>query len=290
MKSKQFATAGRAFVDGFVEALTHAQRLTHRAQLEKKMAVEIAELFIAQKQSVMRAMRPFASWFDANALTESDGLTRDQWRALLAQSISGEQGEHDAMMAEIIEAYHAQAFVGGATIVIDQFGAGIVFSSGSPEAVRYATARAADQVTRINATTEKRLNRLIVQAVDEGWGWDRTAREIDARFDDFAGPPLFPSKKFTSRSQMIASYEIGDAYEAGSRTAIDIMRRELGWKFEKRWLNAGDSRVRPEHNANAADGYIDIDATFSGDGASRPPTDGGCRCTNVFRRIDKEAS
>ena len=58
--------------------------------------------------------------------------------------------------------------------------------------------------------------------------------------------------------------------------------KEAGFIIEKSWVTKGDNKVRPEHKANEAQGWISIDEDYQS-GDSRPPTDQGCRCVQVYR-------
>ena len=74
----------------------------------------------------------------------------------------------------------------------------------------------------------------------------------------------------------------GDAYEHGN-LLVGKDLQGAGLVMQKSWLSVGDARVRPAHQANQAQGWIDLDAAFQ-DGSERPPADSGCRCTLLQRR------
>ena len=153
---------------------------------------------------------------------------------------------------------------------------GISWNLENPRAVLYAQQHAAAQVTRINNTTRSYLNSMISQAVAEGHSYDRLSQAIGDRFTEFATGGDNP------RSKRVAVFELGDAYEEGNAMAAGELL-DAGLALEKKWLTAGDDRVRPSHKENQAQGYISFaDSHSSGD--DRPPTDSGCRCTELYRR------
>lgn len=147
----------------------------------------------------------------------------------------------------------------------------IGFNLENPRAVAWAYNHAAAQVTKINEATREAINRVIVNAVENGHSYTRTAETLARMFEFSPG-----------RAHRIAVYETGNAYERGKLMAADeIVAR--GLPMEKRWISAGDSRVRPAHVANHLAMWIPKDARFPGDGADLPPTDPGCRCSVVWR-------
>ena len=211
----------------------------------------------------------------------TDDISWNGWFFLLNQVFCGRHPGGMPALREIITDARATAYAHGAADVLDGTGLGVRFAVGSAEAVAHARAVAAAQVTRITDTTRDQLRTLLTTAVESGWSWNRTGEAIIARSADFAGKPLFPSRTFRSRAEMIAGYEINDAYEAGGAAQARELAAE-GVPMEKAWLNAGDARVRDQHRANAAVGWIPLDAAFP-DGSARPPTDAGCRCAVTYR-------
>lgn len=188
------------------------------------------------------------------ALNVAQDVTRDKMRAGLFYNI-------------------LEALVMGGGHLVDDIGVPltVAFNLDNPLALAYATVNAAEQVRKINDATKEGINRIIVKAVENGTSYTRVQKELMAAYE-------FSRK----RARNIAVYEIGDAYEAGRRTAVDEMRGQ-GLVMVKSWLSAGDAKVRDEHRANQAAGWIGIDEPFPGDGAQRPPTDPGCRCAANYK-------
>ena len=287
----QTASAIAALSD-LLEVTSRQRMLVVTRPMEKSMAREVAKWFLDVGDRMLSEMRSLSGRFDLNAeqmeqsalpAEESlrESLSFADWSLLVENALFAMR----APLTEIIDVRTGSALLKGAQTLLSDFDVGtqIRFTLADPRAVAWAEGRAAAQVTRINETTRERLNTLLTNAVRDGKSWTATAKEIETMFEDFAGPPLFPSKKFRSRSQAVAAFEIGDSYEAGQWMAAESLAG-AGWKMEKKWLNAGDDRVRPAHRQNARDDWVKMDATFSGDGAERPPTDPGCRCTLLWRR------
>lgn len=271
----------------FLEAVRRAEERRRVTVLERRMARQVARWFVGQGAAVVERLEPhLASRFDDNAaLFVQESIAPSDWLWLLGTVLEAGAGE----LQQIIDVFTGSALVSGATAVAGELPElRDTFSLSNPRAVAWAEGRAARQVTRINETTRAELNRLLTDATANGWSWTRTAQAIKRQFEDFAGPPLFPSRKFRSRAEMVAAYEIGDAYEAGKQMAAELATADF--PMEKAWLSARDGRVRPEHQANDAQGWIPLEATFES-GDYRPPTDPGCRCSLQYRRRpDDDAS
>lgn len=269
----------------FLEAARRADERRRVAVLEKRMARQVARWFVDQGAAVVERLEPhLASRFDDNAaLYVQESIVPSDWLWILGTVLEAGAGE----LEQIISVFAGSALVAGANAVLEELPElPDVFSLSNPRAVAWAEGHAARQVTRINDTTRAELNRLLTEATANGWSWTRTAQAIKRQFADFAGPPLFPSKKFRSRAEMVAAYEIGDAYEAGKQFAAEMAAGDF--PMEKAWLSARDGRVRPMHQANDAQGWIPLDATFES-GDWRPPSDPGCRCSLQYRRRPDDA-
>lgn len=292
--------------------LEDAQAISRRLAMDAQLpAVEkdVARWFVAQAQRVIASLETIAGRFDTNATavgamraeqSRPDGrlfredISQADWQYLLDKALVGEGPGGDLALRDILATVMAVAFLAGAEsaaallgISTAEFGIVSAFGMGTADAVAYARQMAASRVTRINDTTRADLNRMVADAVENGADWKKLGKEIADKYRDLAGPPLYPSLKFKSRAQAIAAYEIGDAYEGGQWAQMERLRGLEGVEFEKNWLNAGDSRVRPAHVANERTGWIPMDASFPGDGALRPPTDPGCRCTLTWRRVER---
>lgn len=230
-------------------------------QLESTMASSLRR----QGEVFRRGMRGLKSkWQDDGRLVITD------WLPYL-------QGAQNATREQIREGFFAnvlQSLILGAGHMVDDVGMPmtIAFGLNDPLAIDYARSHVARQLKKVDASTLEGVNRTITEGVEEGYSYTRLQKELQTTY-------AFSKE----RARNIAVFEVGDAYEGGRRKAVDDMRSQ-GLQIVKSWLTVEDSRVRPAHRANQAQGWIDVDEPFEGDGAMRPPTDPRCRCTALYRR------
>lgn len=155
------------------------------------------------------------------------------------------------------------------------------FDLTDPRAAAYLKEHGARQVTKINDTTRAELRTLLSKSNEEGWSYQRTAREIRGSFNGFAGKS--PLVHIRDRATLVAVTEIGNAYEEGSRVVAAGLQ-DRGLQMEKRWNDAGDARVHPGCRADSAAGWIPLNNRFPS-GAMQPLDHPGCRCYVIYRRV-----
>lgn len=286
-------TATRRALTRFVEETADAQRATLLAAIEREVARDVGRWFVAQGQAVIAALEPIIgnrldqdakpreSVSVASGAALREALTANAWDYLIAQVMRRPYGGA-AQLADVLGGAQRRGYLAGSNVTRAQLGGrNPAFFLGNDDAVAYARAHAAAQVTRIDETTRRELNHLITDAVDRRLTWRETAALIEERYADMAGPPLFPSRTHRRRAQMIAAFETRDAYEAGG---LEQARRlaESGRVVEKRWVYLRDGRARDAHRENGAAGWLPLEALFP-DGTERPPSDGNCRCVLLYR-------
>lgn len=127
----------------------------------------------------------------------------------------------------------------------------------------------------IQETTRNQLQTIIGRAIDTGQGYQKTAKEISDTFDDMS----------RARAKRIAVFESGQAYEAGNRMFADSLEDD-GIEMQEAWVTSHDEKVRPEHAANEAEGWVELGHVYSS-GDTDPPTDPGCRCYKIYRQAPK---
>lgn len=266
------------------EALTRDKYVAKKAPGLRRHA---AAFFRGQGRYFGRSFAQLQGVVDANAaaVASQESAAREafssaDWLPLWFEAAAETSGDFEDVLEDSI--LDALLFSGGrmlAGMAAGELDLGISWNLENPRAVAYAREHAAGQVRLINETTQTYLNSLITQAVEEGWSYTKLSIRIGGKFSEFATGGANP------RSRRIAVYELGDAYEAGN----EMMARELegaGLKIEKRWLTVGDDRVRPTHRENQGAGWIGMDELFpSGD--DRPPSDPGCRCVTLHRRVSE---
>jgi len=118
----------------------------------------------------------------------------------------------------------------------------------------------------LNETSIERLQDALATAWDAGGSYEQMVSAITETFDDFS----------ETRANLIAQTEANDAYNSARRETADALGMD-----EHRWDTDGEAC--PECQANADQGWIDIDEDFeSGDDA--PTAHPGCDCSTDFRR------
>jgi hypothetical protein len=252
-------------------------------RLARKHRPRIAAFFRSQKRAVLDALAKEKYLF-----TESyRRLTEDTTQLTLSQFDRIWDTISDETIAELQRVVF-NAEVDGVAAGADQLKkllpfdpskkAGTTFNLANPRAVQFfkSTGGSVDYIKGINRTTGDSLKRVIGTALDEGWSYSQTAREIQKLYD---GPIS------RDRAQRIAVYETGKSYEKGN----ELFARSLeddGVTMEEHWETSKDERVRPEHTANEAEGWVPMGHVFSS-GHTEPPTDPGCRCYMAYREAPK---
>lgn len=275
----------------FVEEAADAQRTAQLAPIERETAGAVGRWFVAQGAAVIAALaagigarmdldaEPRESAGDRAVWLEALGV--NDWDYLIAQVMRRPYGGA-TQLGDILGGAQRRGYIAGSNVTRAQLGGrNPAFLLGNEDAAAYARLHAAAQVTRIDETTRAELNRLISHAVDRRLTWRETAKLIEERYADMAGPPLFPSRTHRRRAEMIAAFETRDAYEAGGMAQATRLA-ESGLVVEKRWVYLRDGRARDAHRANGNAGWQPLDALFP-DGTSRPPSDGNCRCVLLYR-------
>ncbi len=256
-------------------------------RLARKHRPKIAAFFRSQKRAVLDALTKEKYLF-----TESyRKLAEDTTQLTLAQFDRIWDTVTDETIGELQKVVF-NAEVDGVSAGVDQLKkllpfdpskkAGTTFNLANPRAVQFfkSTGGSVDYIKGINRTTGDSLKRVIGTALDEGWSYSQTAREIQKLYD---GPIS------RDRAQRIAVYETGKSYEKGN----ELFARSLeddGVTMEEKWMSSHDPKVRPAHDAitgNESEGWVPLGHVFSS-GQTEPPTDPGCRCYMVYRQAPKK--
>jgi hypothetical protein len=251
-------------IDRLIEANTTLRRSRALTRPEQQLERAMRRAFLAQGRGFLKRFARLEPRYppDLREAVESD------WLPIF-----------DEVALETVQAFHkplseftARALESGMLGAIADLGIDDAFDLKHPLAVDFMAKNGAGRVTAINATTRDYLRTILIQAADEGWSYDKTARAIRKRYADFS----------VKRARNIAVYELGNAYVEGTM----IVARDLqsaGLEMQKKWISASDAKVRPDHRANDTEGWIPLDDVFQS-GHDRPPTDSGCRCSLGTRR------
>lgn len=217
----------------------------------------------------------------AEALREGTSEAPD-WEQLFTQA----ELETLSVFEGPISTIARQALEAGLRVGMADLKTTIAFDLKHPAAKAYLEDHGADLVKGINDTTRSRVRTIMTQAVDEGWSYNRTAKELKTLYDGFSVGK--PQKHIRSRAHLIATTEAGEAYEHGNM----LVGQELaaaGLDMEKSWLSVGDSRVSAECLANEAAGWIPLADPYPS-GKDRPLQHPACRCAGLTRLApDKKA-
>lgn len=129
------------------------------------------------------------------------------------------------------------------------------------EAALYASVRAGELVSGINATTQKIIADVIEEGITQQLGVDGTKRLLQASLKDMAA----------NRARMIASTEMNDAFSEATMRKLERMQVEY-----KQWITSADA-CDEICVPNEEQGPIPIDDLFQS-GDARPPAHPNCRC------------
>lgn len=255
-----------------------ALKQRQKDRLAAKHRPRIAAVFRNQKRQVLDALTQqkylFSESYRRMLTEETTQLTLQQWDRIW-EEITGKT------LPEMQRAVF-NAEVDGVVVGADQlkkqiglFDEKSSFNLANPRAVAYfqRTGGNVDYIKGIDRTTGKSLKRLIGTSIDEGWGYQSTAREIQKLYD---GPIS------RARAQRIAVFETGKAYEKGNELFAQSLEED-GVAMEEGWQTSKDDRVRPEHAANEAEGWQPLGHVYSS-GHTEPPTDPKCRCYKIYRQ------
>jgi hypothetical protein len=260
-------------LDRYLEAVRPAQAVARKeralAGIRRKLEAAMALAFVKQGAAFLKGFAKFRSQF-------AEALRADDLDPLFSQA------DIDTLDAFVqpLDDFIGQAMVAGARAAIADLAFEGSFTLAHPEAVAYIKSRALEASNLINGTTKEGIKRILTQAVDEGWSYQRTAKAISTAYEGFAGK--VPQQHLRNRAELIAVYETGEAYEAGNH-AIGQRLQAAGLVMEKSWLTVGDGRVDPICRANQAQGWIPYDDAYAS-GHQHPQAHPACRCCGLQRR------
>ncbi len=222
----------------------------HAGPLEKRMQA----IFRKQKRLAAAGLQRFSSMF-------AEAMSATEVAVMLARA----EAETAEEMRVAIQATSSKAFSSG--IEASGVGSVISFNVAHPLAVGWLEEHAAEMVTKINETTRSTIAGLVTRATEEGWSYGKTAREITARYEEFAVGK--PQHHIRSRAHLVAVTEAANGYEEGQRRSMGLLT-DRGLSVEKAWETVGDDLVSDGCMENEGAGWIPIDDTFpSGD--AHPP-------------------
>lgn len=124
----------------------------------------------------------------------------------------------------------------------------------------------------ISRTTKLGIIDIIKDWVNEWISYWDMAEQITKK------DPFIFSK---ARAELIAVNEIGRAYEYWNFLPMKELKNK--WEeVKKKWITAWDKRVRPSHQQNGWDWWIDLDLYFTWTGTKIAPSGFRCRCSVIY--------
>ena len=180
-------------------------------------------------------------------------------------------------LAETVVLYMSVAMEKGGKTTVKKLNLGkfgVSFSLQNKKAIEFLNAKKTLELSNfrgnIDATTKSNISRILLDAAKSGQSYQKTAQLIMEQGKAGVFSP--------ARGQLIATREIGVAYEKGNNIPIrEFQANNPDRKAMKFWQTVEDDRVTEECAANEDGGWLPIDEAFdSGDDTA--PRDGNPRC------------
>lgn len=129
---------------------------------------------------------------------------------------------------------------------------------------KYILARAKEMAKEVNSTTTEKLARTLAEGVDAGEGIGKLSERVSLVYEEYP----------TYRADMIARTEATAANNRGFMESY----QQSGVANAKEWINAGDGRVRDEHQDGFGVGgeIVGVEENFSN--GLPYPSEPNCRC------------
>jgi SPP1 gp7 family putative phage head morphogenesis protein len=261
-------------LDALLEATRETERQRILGPLERELERDLMRAFREQERRFLRLFATLKDRWPHQELTEA--IEPRDYEPLLTLA----ELRTLRLFEQPLNAIARRALQHGARAAIADVGLGLSFDLAHPEAVAYLQ-RAPLRIAGINETTREEVRRIIINATEQGWSYDRTARALQEKFASFRTP--VPQQHIRSRAHMIAVTETGDAYAQGSLIVGHDLKR-AGLRMEKMWLDTEDQRECPICRSNAAEGWIPLDQAFSS-GHDAPTAHPACRCDVTQRAV-----
>jgi len=254
-------------LDTFLGEATRAERLRIIADAERKIKKVMVKVFLKQGRIFAEKHARYKNSYPVEEAVGPGELDR-----MILAITSGTESELTNGITLILGETMDGASKGlmASMKAGDEF-AKAAFSLKNPRAVKWLDSHAAELVKGVGDTTRSQMRTLLTKATDEGWSYNRTAKEIKEKFDGFAGK--MPQQHIQSRAHLVATTESRFAYEqANLQTAKGL--QAMGLEMEKSWLTRSGN-VCEICAGNESDGWIPVDDAFSS-GDDAPPAHPAC--------------
>ncbi len=175
-----------------------------------------------------------------------------------------DEGDDDALLHSLLLALLYPALTAGSTAAQLQLGISLSLEQTNPLVQSYLQTKALDHATGINTTTRNQLRLTLAEGVKRGESYADLSKRVSDVFVEAKG----------YRAGLIARNEVTQAYGYANHESL----RVSGVVKRRKWLTAGDDRVRPTHAA--LDGVVvDFDEPFPT--GIEPGQEFQCRCQEI---------
>lgn len=193
-----------------------------------------------------------------------------------------------ATIAEAIAATAKIVMLKGGRNAVEEYALGsigISFNLRNERAIQYLNAKRdimlSDRQGSINKTTKDRVLEIIRDGVNNRQSYTQVANQIAS----LSTEGIFSK----SRAQMIATNEVGKAYEFGNYIPVQEYAQRTGKSIVKYWQTVGDEKVTEQchENEEKSKAGIPLNAQFaSGDLTAPRSTHPRCRCSTSYEVIE----
>lgn len=249
-----------------------ARKEKHLAPLRTQLNRAAAMHFQRQKDLLDRRLRD--KFAHLNEAVLSEGLA-EITAMILTDVFRDTRGAFTTAMQEVI----VRAMQGAVRHRCADFNVDIAFNFRDPKVQAALKAYCGKQIATIDETTRRTVAAIIGRGEADGLSYSDIARRIVKRFDEFGDPA--PQKHIRNRAELIATYELGQAYESAGRQTMNRLSAK-GIPMEKSWLTVGDDRVSALCRSNQDEGWIPLDEAHQS-GHQQPCGHPACRCCELYQ-------
>lgn len=207
-------------------------------------------------------------------------------KAVSPESLLPSWSEENEIMAGAIEGDFGQVYVDAGKDLLDRLQVAIDFTLLNPLVLERVKARVAWWADAVNQTTAEELTAALSEGLQAGETIEELRKRIQVVFDGTV-------RGSAPRARLIARTEATGLMNGGEQQAVEMVEEEFGTIWKKRWLTAGDEKVRDSHRAIGKAEAISVSQAFQLEGGPMMfPGDGSlgasageicnCRCTVVY--------
>lgn len=271
--------SGLWFLEHRAAAIERKQNGKFLATNEKRLENRLVRIFAKQQKYIIDSLQDLSVF-------RQKGIRRIERKILSAEIDDIMKGlpEVDTLAETLVE-FASGVMIKGARTSIGTYklgSFGISFTLSNINAIRYMESLSglhlSDRDGSISKTTKDRIIDTIGRGVSEGLSYNQMAREIEA----FGEAGVFSR----ARATMIATNEIGKAYEFGNFVPVNEYQDRTGKQVKKYWRTQGDDKVTAEcaanEDANGGHGLLLEEAFPSGDKTAPRASNPRCRCSTQY--------